>query len=144
MNDKKKWLTYGIAGALGLTLVGGAAAATAASMNLQSTDGSTVPGGSIVGPGGSVLDRTGVQMSVTDNSATVVSAISPTPSPTTVPSPASPPAPSSTVSVVSAPTPVPPPAPAPAPAPPAPAPAPAPADSPASAPSAASVASANS
>lgn len=142
MAQKKKWLTYGIAGAMGLTLVGGAAAATAASMNLQSTDGATVPGGAIVGPGGSVLDRTGVQMSVTDTSATVVSATSPTPSPTSVPSPASPAAPSSTVSVVSAPTPVPPPAPAPAPA--APAPAPAPADSPASAPSAGSVASANS
>lgn len=135
MSEKKKWLAYGVAGALGLTLVGGAAAATAANMDLRTGSGSVVPGGPVVGPSGGVLDRDGVQMRVTDTSASVISSPSPV-APSAAPSVASP------VSVVSAPSPVAPPAPAPAPVAPAPAPAPVPADSPASAPSAASVASA--
>lgn len=130
MSEKKKWIAYGVAGALGLTLVGGAAAATAANMDLRTGSGSIVPGGPVVGPSGGVLDRDGVQMRVTDTSASIISSPSPV-APSVAPAPAA-----SAVSVVSAPSPVAPPAPAPAPV------APAPVDSPASAPSAATVASA--
>ncbi|GAA1916427.1 hypothetical protein GCM10009775_06110 [Microbacterium aoyamense] len=143
MLNKKKWITYGVAGAVGLTLVGGAAAATAANMDLRTGSGSVVPGGPVVGSGGDVLDRGGLQLRVTDTSASVISSPSPTAPPVasaaSVASVASAP---SQPSVVSAPSPV---APAPAPAAPAPAPAPpapAPVDSPASPASAASVASA--
>lgn len=133
--DKKKWVTYGVAGAIGLTIVGGAAAATAAGMSLRTTDGTVVPGGPLVGQNNGVLDQPGLQLRVTDTSATVMSSPSPSPSPSvSVASPATPASPVSAVSVVSAATPVPPPAPAPKP--------PAPADSPASAPSAGSVGSA--
>jgi len=116
MLNKKKWVTYGVAGALGLTLVGGAAAATAANMDLRTGDDSVVPGGPVVGSSGNVLDRDKLELRVTDTSASVVSAPSR-------------PSPASAVSVVSAPSPV------------APAPAPAPVNSP---PSPASVPSANS
>jgi hypothetical protein len=135
--DRKKWITYGVAGAVGLTIVGGAAAATAAGMSLRTTDGTVVPGGPLVGQNNGVLDRPGLQLRVTDTSASVVSSPSPTASPSpsiSVASPTTPASPASAVSVVSAATPVPPPAPAPKP--------PAPADSPASAPSAGSVGSA--
>ena len=140
--EKKKWVTFGVAGAIGLTIVGGAAAATAANMNLQSTNGSVIPGGPVVGPNNGVLDRGGVQMRVTNTSATVVSAPTSTSSSVvSIASPVTPVAPSP-LSAVSAPTPVAPPAPAPAP--PAPAPAPPAPDSPASAASVGSVASAGS
>ncbi len=135
--EKKKWVTFGVAGAIGLTIVGGAAAATAANMNLQGDDGSVIPGGPVVGNDNGVLDRGGVQMRVTDTSASVVSApTSTSASVVSIASPVTPVAPPSPISAVSAPTPVAPPAPAPAPAPPAPAP-----DSPASPVSAASVGS---
>ncbi|WP_404434435.1 hypothetical protein LG299_07405 [Microbacterium lacus] len=136
--EKKKWVTFGVAGAVGLTIVGGAAAATAANMNLQGNDGSVVPGGPVVGTNNGVLDRGGVQMRVTDTSASVVSApTSTSASGISIASPVTPASPTSSLSVVSASTPVAPPAPAP------PAPAPAP-DSPASAASIGSVASAGS
>lgn len=122
MVTRKKWVSFGVAGAVGLTIVGGAAAATAASMSLHTTDGSIVPGGPVVGPNGNVLDRPGLQLRVTDTSVSVVSAPSATPAPSVVPPVA--PSPSlSQVSAVSAPSPVPPPAPAPVAPPPAPAPA---------------------
>ncbi|WP_344683639.1 hypothetical protein, partial [Microbacterium terrae] len=132
MAAKKKWITYGVAGALGLTLVGGAAAATAATMNLQTADG-VVPGGPLIGPGKDVLDRTSLQLRVTDTSASIVTAPSAAPSPTasvpsatsapaasaasapaqgsapSIASPVTPVSPASPVSAVSAPTPVPPP-----------------------------------
>lgn len=140
--EKKKWVTFGVAGAIGLTIVGGAAAATAANMNLQSTNGSVIPGGPVVGTNNGVLDRGGVQMRVTNTSASVVSAPTSTSSSVvSIASPVTPVAPSP-LSAVSAPTPVAPPAPAPAP--PAPAPAPPAPDSPASAASVGSVASAGS
>ncbi|MDN3497532.1 hypothetical protein QL996_16445, partial [Planococcus sp. APC 4015] len=100
MLEKKKWVAYGVAGALGLTLVGGAAAATAANMDLRTGSGSIVPGGPVVGPSGGVLDRDGVQMRVTDTSASIISSPSPV-APTVAPAPAA-----SAVSVVSAPSPV--------------------------------------
>ncbi|MFB8388392.1 hypothetical protein ACFC3F_14740 [Microbacterium sp. NPDC055910] len=131
MNKKKKWITYGVAGALGLSLVGGAAAATAANMDLRTGDGSVVPGGPVVGSSGDVLDRDTVKMRATDTSASVIS----TPSVNSAPSRPSP------VSVVSAPSPV---APAPAPAPVDSPPSPASVPSPDSPPSPASVASAGS
>ncbi|MFC8680041.1 hypothetical protein ACFT30_00875 [Microbacterium ureisolvens] len=138
MMSKKKWIGFGVAGAVGLTLVGGAAAATAATMNLQTSDGTVIPGGALVGPQGKTIDPAGVTLRVTDTSASVVTAVSPAPSPA-VPSPATAASPVSPVTAVSAATPVSPPPPAPAPAAPAPAPAPAPAaDSPASAGSVAS------
>lgn len=142
MLNKKKWITYGVAGAVGLTLVGGAAAATAASMDLRTGSGAVVPGGPVVGSSGNVLDRDGLQLRVTDTSVSVVSSPSPTASPTaSAPSVASAPSTAAPVSVVSAPSAVAPAPAPPAPAPAAPAPAPAPADSPASP---ASVASASS
>ncbi|WP_251455492.1 hypothetical protein, partial [Microbacterium sp. Marseille-Q6648] len=86
---KRKWVAYGVAGAVGLVVIGGGAAATAANMNLRSTDGQVVPGGAVTGPSGNVLDRAGVTMTTTDTSASVVSSASPTPTPS-APSPASP------------------------------------------------------
>lgn len=126
MITNKKWMVYGVAGAVGLSLVGGAAAATAASMNLNTTDGSVVPGGPVVGNSGkSVLGGDGVQLRVSDTSASVVTSAS-------AAAPANPAPQGSTTSVVSAASAVPPPAPAPAPPAPAPAPAaPAPAPAPA-------------
>ena len=115
---KKKWITYGVAGALGLTLIGGAAAATAANMDLRTGDGAVVPGGPVVGSG-DVLDRDKVKLRVTDTSASVVSVASAN-SPKSAPSVNSPKSapsvnsPNSPISVLSAPSPV---APAKAPAP---------------------------
>lgn len=75
MAISKKWITYGIAGVVGLSLVGGAAAATAANMDLQTDDGAVVPGGSVAGKKGDVLDRPGgVELRVTDTSVSVISA----------------------------------------------------------------------
>lgn len=80
--NKKKWITYGIAGVVGLALVGGAAAATAANMDLQTDDGSVVPGGPVVGKKGDVIDRPGgVVLNETDTSVSVVSAPSSTQAP---------------------------------------------------------------
>lgn len=141
--NKKKWVAYGLTGAIGLAVIAGGAAAVASTMDLRTSGGETVPGGAINGREG-VLDRDQVNLRVTDSSVTVVSALSPTvvsaPSARSAPSP---------VSVASAPTPPPAPAPALAPAPPAPlvydspasAPSPMSAPSPVSAPSAASPAS---
>ncbi len=119
----KKWMTYGTIGAVGLVVLGGGAAAVASTMDLRSADGTVLPGGSIDDRGG-VLDRSGLQLRVTDTSVSVVTS----PSTSAVASVASVPDPvsaASAVSAVSAPSVVAPPAPAaPAPAPPAPAPAP--------------------
>ncbi|SIT67733.1 hypothetical protein [Microbacterium sp. RU33B] len=116
----KKWMTYGTIGAVGLVVLGGGAAAVASTMDLRSADGTVLPGGSIDDRGG-VLDRSGLQLRVTDTSVSVVTS----PSTSAVASVASAPDPVSAASAVSAPSVVAPPAPAaPAPAPPAPAPAP--------------------
>lgn len=103
--DRKKWMAFGVAGAVGITVLGGAAAATAANLSLRSTDGAVVPGGPVTGPGGGVLDRTGLQLRVNGSSVSVVSSASATSAASSA----------SSVTVVSAPSPVPPPAPAPAP-----------------------------
>lgn len=128
MDTKKKWITFGAIGVVGLGILAGGAAATAASMDLRSTDGTVLPGGAITGRESGVLDRSGVQMNVTDTSVSVVS----------VASVVTPPSVPTAASVASPITPPPAPAPAPAPAQPAPAPV---YDSPASIPSAASAAS---
>jgi len=117
----KKWIAYGVTGAVGLGLVAGGASAMASAMDLRTTDGTVVPGGAITGKNGSVLDRP-VTLSVSDTSVTVVSAATPTvvtpasaatpataPSPTTSPSPVTPntpPTPASPASPVTPPSPV--------------------------------------
>jgi hypothetical protein len=105
---KKKWIAYGVTGALGLGLVAGGATAAAAAMDLRTTDGAVVPGGAITGKNGSVLDKPTVSLSVSDTSVTVVSAATPAqvtgaspvsaPSPTASPSPVSKQTPASPVS----------------------------------------------
>lgn len=108
MKNTKKWIVLGTAGALGLAVLGGGAAAIASTMDLRSSNGTVLPGGSIDDRQG-VLDRDGLQLRVIDTSASVVTSPSPTVSPLTP------------LSVASAPSVVAPPAPAaPAPAPPAP------------------------
>lgn len=101
--NKKKWIAYGVTGAIGLAVIAGGAAAAASSMDLRTSDGDVVPGGAITGKDGNVLDRDSVKLKVTDTSATVVSNLS-TPSAT-----------DSAVSVASAPAVSAPSAPAPAP-----------------------------
>jgi len=128
--NSKKWIFTGVAGVVGLGIVAGGAAATASTMNLQTTDGTVIPGGAI-NERASVLDGKTVQLRQTNSAVTVVSA----PSAANVDSTASVPSPAT------APSPAPTPASAPSPAP-SPASAPSPAPSPVSAPTAASVASA--
>ena len=130
--NKKKWIFTGVAGVVGLGIVAGGAAATASTMNLQTTNGTVIPDGAITERAG-VLDSKTVQLRQTNSAVTVVSA----PSAANVDTTAS--APSPAPSAASAPTAASAPSPAPSPAS---APSAASAPSPASAPSAASVASA--
>ena len=128
--NKKKWIFTGVAGVVGLGIVAGGAAATASTMNLQTTDGTVIPGGAINERAG-VLSGNTVQLRETNSSVTVVSA----PSVANVDTPASAPTAGSAPSTASAPSPASVPSPASAPS-------AATAPSSASAPSAASVASA--
>jgi len=132
----KKWIAYGVTGLVGLGVIAGGAAATASTMDLQTTEGTVVPGGALTNRG-DVLDTATVHLQQTNSSVTVVSAPSAAtivsaasaPSATTAPSPATAPSAASAPSPVSAPSP-------------ATAPSPASPPSPATAPSPASVASA--
>lgn len=107
--DKKKWITYGLTGALGIGILAGGAAAAANSMDLRTTDGNVVPGGAITEKKG-VLDRDTVQLRETDSSVSVISAPSvqspasapSAQSPASVPSPQSAQSPDSPASVPSA------------------------------------------
>jgi len=69
----RSWVRYGVAGAVGLTLIGGVAAATAASMDLRVPGGTVVPGGPLVG-GGDRLDADPLELRVTGSAASVASA----------------------------------------------------------------------
>src|SRR5690606_36544676 len=70
--NKKKWIFTGVAGVVGLGIVAGGAAATASTMNLQTTDGTAIPGGAITQRAG-VLDVPTVNLRETTSSVTVVS-----------------------------------------------------------------------
>lgn len=137
----KKWIIYGVTGLAGIGIVAGGATAAAASMDLRTTDGTTVSGGALTDRGAavngkSVIDGERVQLSQTNSSVTVVSA----PSASTVASTPSSPSAGSVASAASAPDPQ---APVQMSTPSAPsAPSPATSASPVSAPTAASVASA--
>lgn len=70
---KKKWIAYGVTGAVGIGVLAGGAVAAASSMDLRTTDGTVVPGGAITERTG-VLDRDTVQLRETNTSVSVVSA----------------------------------------------------------------------
>lgn len=128
--SKKKWIAYGVTGMVGLGVVAGAAAATASTIDMQTTEGTIVPGGVITNSGKDVLDTATVQLQQTNSAVTVVTA----PSAATVTTPATPASPATAPTPASAPSPATPASPA----------SPASPTSPASAASPASVASAGS
>lgn len=71
MNSKKKWIIFGLTGAVGLSVIAGGAAATAASMELRTDDGTEIPGVDVP-KGKTVLDDKGVTLRVSDDGAASV------------------------------------------------------------------------
>lgn len=83
----KKWIAYGVTGIVGLGLIAGGATAAAAAMDLRDPEGTTLPGGQLTGTSTPTLDgSTPVTVDVTNDTAKVVTAVTPTPSPVTPPS----------------------------------------------------------
>lgn len=104
--NKKKWITYGLTGAIGLSVFAGGAAVAASSMDLRTDEGTVVPGGAI-NSRTSHIDGKSVTLQQVDSSFTVVSAPSArsadsrpsAPSPQSPDSPDSPDSPASPYSV---------------------------------------------
>ncbi|GAA2534945.1 hypothetical protein GCM10009860_14110 [Microbacterium mitrae] len=91
----KKWVLYGVSGALGVGLIAGAATLTAAAMELHTNDGNVLDGG---GVDAGTIGLVGSNGSTPSPSATPSPSVSPSPSSTTIPGsstaePSAPPAP---------------------------------------------------
>lgn len=93
--EKRKWIAYGVTGAVGVGIVAGGAAVAANAMEIRTIEGTTLPGGAIVYGDAKTADKGAIatgKMELRDT-GTSVSVVTP-PSATTAPSVASPPAPS--------------------------------------------------
>lgn len=77
MKTSQRWTLYGVVSAVGLSLVGGAAAVAADTMTLRTGDGSIIPGGPAVGDAKSVLDVQGIALRVGTSSVSVVTPLTP-------------------------------------------------------------------
>jgi len=101
----KKWIAYGTAGLIGLSVIGGTAAASAANMDLHDGSGKVVPGSELNGRTG-VLDVDTVTLQQRSDSVVTVVSTSSAPSAVSAVAPAAVSAPSapSTPSPVSAPS----------------------------------------
>jgi hypothetical protein len=91
----KKWIAYGTAGLIGLSVIGGTAAASAANMDLHDGSGKVVPGSELNGRTG-VLDVDTVTLQQRSDSVVTVVSTSSAPSAVSAVAPAAVSAPSAT------------------------------------------------